>query len=190
MNRAIIISSDKDSASLLRQLVLNEGYGMSSLTSSGSEARRMIKSETQPELVIINTPLSDEFGQEIAELTAETTSAGVILICSNDIYYDIAEKFSEYGIITLSKPINPQIVSNAIRIISSTRSRMMGLEKENAGIIYRIDEMRLINRAKAVLMKYLRFTEPQAHKYIEKQAMNTRRTRKETAMRILNTYEK
>ena len=43
---------------------------------------------------------------------------------------------------------------------------MMGL-KENAGLLSKIDEMRLINRAKRALMEYLRFAEPQAHRYIE-----------------------
>ena len=49
--------------------------------------------------------------------------------------------------------------------------------------------MRTINRAKTTLMKYLKFTEPQAHKYIEKQAMNNRQTRLEVAVRILAQYE-
>ena len=39
-------------------------------------------------------------------------------------------------------------------------------------------------------MKYLKFTEPQAHRYIEKQAMNNRQTRREAAQKIIDTYEK
>ena len=50
--------------------------------------------------------------------------------------------------------------------------------------------MRLINRAKCTLIEYLKFTEPQAHRYIEKQAMNNRQTRREVAEKILKTYKK
>ena len=53
---------------------------------------------------------------------------------------------------------------------------MSGL-KEAPEIMGRIEEIRTISRAKTVLMKYLKFTEPQAHRYIEKQAMNNRQTR-------------
>ena len=53
----------------------------------------------------------------------------------------------------------------------------------------KIEEIRLVNRAKCCLIQYLKFSEPQAHRYIEKQAMDTRQTRKEVAQRILSTYE-
>ena len=72
--------------------------------------------------------------------------------------------------------------------ISRTGS-LAGVKKESADILSRIEEMRTINRAKTTLMKYLKFTEPQAHKYIEKQAMNNRQTRLEVAVRILAQYE-
>lgn len=50
-------------------------------------------------------------------------------------------------------------------------------------------EARLIERAKEVLMEYLKMTEAQAHRYIEKQAMDMRITRREVAESILKTYE-
>ena len=66
---------------------------------------------------------------------------------------------------------------------------MSGL-KEAPEIMGRIEEIRTISRAKTVLMKYLKFTEPQAHRYIEKQAMNNRQTRREVAEHIIQQYEK
>ena len=51
------------------------------------------------------------------------------------------------------------------------------------------EEIKLVNRAKSCLMQYLKFSEPQAHRYIEKQAMDTRRTRKDVAKHILSIYE-
>ena len=66
---------------------------------------------------------------------------------------------------------------------------MSGL-KESPEVLGRIEEIRVINRAKSALMKYLKFTEPQAHRYIEKQAMNNRQTRREVAEHIIEQYEK
>ena len=51
------------------------------------------------------------------------------------------------------------------------------------------DEQQLIIRAKCTLIQYLKLTEPQAHKYIEKQSMDLRKTKLEIAQRILKTYE-
>ena len=53
----------------------------------------------------------------------------------------------------------------------------------------RIDEMRIISRAKLALVQYMGLSEPEAHRYIEKQAMDTRSTRREVAEQILAEYE-
>ena len=52
-----------------------------------------------------------------------------------------------------------------------------------------LDEMRLINRAKRILMLYLNMSEPSAHRYIEKRARDMRVTKTEIAKNILKTYE-
>lgn len=51
------------------------------------------------------------------------------------------------------------------------------------------DEQYLIARAKRALMLYLNMSEPTAHRYIEKRAMDMRVTKKEIARNILKTYE-
>ena len=52
-----------------------------------------------------------------------------------------------------------------------------------------VREVRLVARAKCILMQYLNMTEAQAHRYIEKQAMDMRLSRLNVAENILKTYE-
>ena len=189
MDRAIIVSSNNDISELCEQLLRIEGCGRIAVAASGSEVRRLVQNEAEPELVIINTPLPDEFGQELAEMIADSTTAGIILICGSDVSEDIADRVSDSGINVLSKPVARDELQRTIRFIIAARVRMAGVKKESSDIMSRIEEMRTINRAKTTLMKYLKFTEPQAHKYIEKQAMNNRQTRLEVAVRILSQYE-
>ncbi len=47
----------------------------------------------------------------------------------------------------------------------------------------------MISRAKCVLMQCLAMSEPQAHKYLEKQAMDLRISKKNVAEQVLTTYE-
>ncbi|MCR4888721.1 MAG: ANTAR domain-containing protein [Ruminococcus sp.] len=190
MNRAYIVSAPSNSLAMLEQAVRIEGFGSVAVISGCSEARRLIKGGASPDIIIINTPLSDEFGQELAETAAEETSAGIILICSGDIADELADRLSDYGVTVLARPVSRETLSRHIRLITANRSRMSGLKKETPEIMNRIEEMRVINRAKTVLMKYLKFTEPQAHRYIEKQAMNNRQTRREVAERVIEQYEK
>lgn len=188
MERALIVSGSEKSMELIAQFLHSYGYSQISFSGNGSEARRLV-SAVEFSLIIINTPLVDEFGHELSITIAENSSAGIILLCKAEIADDVDDKVGDYGVCVVSRPINRTMFHQSIRLVEATRSRMLGLKRENSKLMVKIDEMRLINRAKCALMQYLKFSEPEAHRYIEKQAMDTRSTRKEVALRILSTYE-
>ena len=52
----------------------------------------------------------------------------------------------------------------------------------------KMEEIRLVNRAKWLLISELKMDEPQAHRYIEKQAMDRCIQRREVAEEIIQTY--
>ena len=75
------------------------------------------------------------------------------------------------------------------KLVVASHRRMMGIQRENDKLQNQIEEIRLVNRAKCTLIERLSMTEPQAHRFVEKQAMDMRTTRAEIARGILNTYE-
>ncbi len=187
MGRVLLVSGSADGKEILSRLIKDMGYNCVSQTQSGNEARRLT-GQGEYDLIVINSPLSDEFGREFAVKAAETTNSGIILICRQDIYDDLSDKLSSSGIFVLSKPLNKSAFSQTMRLAAATRLRMLG-HNNNLKLQSKTEEIKLINRAKTCLMQYLKFTEPQAHRYIEKQAMDTRQTRKEVAKHILSIYE-
>ncbi len=52
-----------------------------------------------------------------------------------------------------------------------------------------MEEIRLVNRAKWILIDVLGMSENDAHRYIEKQAMDRCVTKAEVARGIISTYE-
>ena len=52
-----------------------------------------------------------------------------------------------------------------------------------------MDEIHLVNRAKWILISELKMTEPDAHRYIEKQAMDRCVSKKTIAEDIIKTYK-
>ena len=65
---------------------------------------------------------------------------------------------------------------------------MEKVEKKNEKLTAKMEEIRIVNHAKWVLIENLGLTEEEAHKIIEKQAMDTRQTRREVAETVLKTY--
>lgn len=189
MNRALIVSGKNTDTEPVQRMMKAAGYDRIDTVKSGSEARRTIGSRIF-ELAVIFAPLTDEFGHELSHMISENASAGVILICRSEFADAMKERLSDSGVCVLPKPFSSQAFLSSLRAVESARSRMIGARRENVRLMSKIEEMRLINRAKCTLMLYLKFTEPQAHRYIEKQAMNNRRTRREVALKILSAYER
>ena len=187
LDKTLIISGSEQALSLLSDLMKSYNGSQIVSASSGNEARRLIN-RTDFDMVIISTPLPDEFGNELAATIAEKTSAGVMLICKSDIAEEISEKVEVYGVCVLAKPLNKTLFFHSVKLLQATRARMLSVMKEYSKLQTKIEESRLINRAKCILIQYLKLTEPQAHRYIEKQAMDLCVSKREVAETIIKTY--
>ena len=77
----------------------------------------------------------------------------------------------------------------AVKLSLAAQRRMMGLQSENDRLQKKIMEIRLVDRAKCLLIENRGMTETEAHRYVEKQAMDLRITRREVAERILEQAE-
>lgn len=188
MDNVLVVSSSEKNTEFMVQFLKSARFTRITIAKSGSEAKRLL-AQGAPELVLINAPLSDEVGYELASLAAHTTAASTILLVKNDYSDAVAAKVEEDGVMVVPKPINRVLLYQTIKLAAAARQRLLGLRNENVKLQKKIEEIRLVDRAKCVLIQYLGMTEPQAHRYIEKQAMDMRRSRKEIAEGILATYE-
>ena len=155
---------------------------------SVSEARRRLF-ETEYDLVLINSPLPDDFGVRLATGICSDSGSGVLLFVKAALYEDVCSKVTEYGVLTVSKPSSVQIIRQSLRVLCATRERLRMMEQRQATVEDKIEEIRLVNRAKWLLIERLGMTEAEAHRYIEKQAMDQRISKRELASNLIKTYE-
>jgi len=188
MDSALIVSySEKSNQDLCK--ILNEAaISDITITPTGAEARRMLI-DKDFDLIIVNTPLPDEFGESLARHVAEKKVSEVILLVKTELFDEISDRVEEYGIITIAKPIGKSLFWNALKLASATHKRVKIIQNENKKLVQKIEDIRIIDRAKCLLISQLSFTEPEAHRYIEKQAMDLRITRRKVAEAILKMYE-
>ena len=183
----IVTASDSFVRSVMPLLPVTDYWPVTTVRSV-SEARRRIV-ETDFDIVLINSPLPDDFGMRLAIDICTNSGAGVLLMVKNDLFNDIYAKVVSYGVITLSKPTNLQMVAQNLRILCATRERMRQMQARQATVEEKIEEIRLVNRAKWLLIECLSMTEPEAHRYIEKQSMDERISKREVAENIIKTYK-
>lgn len=189
MDNVLIVSNTNSTMGIISDLLQSESFSRIVTTQNGSEARRYI-SELDFDLIIIDTPLSDEPGDDLSVTAAEKTTAGIILIVSAETLPEVSANVEDAGVFALPKPISSEFFYQAVKLLAASRKRVMHLEDENQKLQKKIEEIRTVDRAKLILVQVLNMTEPQAHRYIEKQAMDMRQSRTTVAENILKTYER
>ena len=141
------------------------------------------------DLILVNAPLPDDMGIDFAMEACAESDAGVLLLIKSELYEETYYRVLSSGVITLSKPTNLQMMSQSLRILCATRERLRGVRKHQATVEEKIDELRLVSRAKWLLIECLHLTEPDAHRYITRQAMEQRLSKREVAESIIRTYQ-
>jgi response regulator NasT len=183
----LVSSSAKLNGSLL-DLLPESRYQPVTVVSDVTSARQRLL-ESAFDIVIINTPLPDDFGTRLALDICENSGTGVLLLVKSEHYPDINARVSPYGVLTVSKPTSTQVITQSMQLLCGTRERLRRMEQKTASVEEKMEEIRIINRAKWLLIEQLKMTENQAHRYIEKQAMDRCVTRRAIAENILSTYK-
>ncbi len=151
-------------------------------------AAKRTLSEKTFDFVIINAPLPDDVGIRFSIDTCTTKQAAVLLLVKNDVHADIHDKVAEYGVFTLPKPTSKPTMLHALNWMESARERLRQFEKKSLSIEEKMAEIRLVNKAKWILIRELSMSEPDAHRYIEKQAMDRCIAKRTIAEEIIKTY--
>ena len=184
----LLVSAGEKFSKTLTELLPPTHFWPVNLARSTDEARRALLS-TQYDMVLINAPLPDDFGVQLAIDVCSRSDAGALLLVRNELFEEIYAKVTEFGVLTLAKPTSTQMITQSLRVLCAVRERMRRMEAKQATVEDKIQEIRLVNKAKWALIQCLGMTEEAAHRHIEKQAMDERISRREAAMRVLSVYQ-
>lgn len=183
----LILSSNDSFSSAFTALLSHSRYGPVQTVSSVSKARGILTEHTF-DFIIVNSPLTDEDGMRFSIDSASSRQTVVLLLVKNEIHEEIHDRTAEYGVFTLPKPLSKVTLLQALGWMESARERLRLIEKKSLSIEEKMAEIRMVNRAKWLLIRELGMSEPDAHRYIEKQAMDRCVSKQAIAQDIIKMY--
>ena len=186
----LLVSSSEKLNSRLLPMLPPEVYECTDTVSDAAAARQRLR-EREYGVVLINSPLPGGGSGRLAEEIC-AGSAGVVLLVREDEYAGTAEHLTQCGAFVLAKPTQPRVLLQVLGAAAATNVRLTKIERraeeKETSAEAKIAEMRIIDRAKWLLIDQLKMTEKQAHRYIEKQAMDRCVTRRAIAENIMTLY--
>ena len=102
---------------------------------------------------------------------------------------EINDILTQHGVLVISKPINRHLFHHFLQFTECFKTRILSVAKENEKLKHMVEDIKLIDRAKFLLITCLNMDENQAHRYLEKQAMDLRISKLQVAKQVIKTYE-
>lgn len=184
---ALIVSAAEAFNESIRTVLPGAKFSPVIYESSISAAKRTLL-ERSFDFVIINSPLPDDNGTRFAIDASSSRTTVVLLMVRAEMYESMYDKVSVHGVYVLQKPTSKPVVSKAVDWMTATRERLRKLEKKSVSIEDKMQEIRTVNRAKWLLIENMNMTENDAHRMIEKRAMDECVSKMKIAETIIQTY--
>ena len=183
----VVSTSDKFLSSVSPLLPEASFFPIDRADSVSKAKRRLI--DKSYDILLINSPLSDEDGCKLAIDFCGLSNGVALLFVARELYHEFYDKTVDFGVMTVPTPTSVQVVSQSLDYTRAVIERLKKFNRTVTTVQEKMKEIRIVNRAKWVLINELKMTEEDAHRYIEKQAMDRCISKATVAQNIINTYK-
>lgn len=167
----LLIDTDEERARALGEKLSESGFARV-VRARGADIASAVERD-KPDLVIIDMALPDRDALE--DIRSVSSASPVVMFAGTDdpgfAQEAIAAGVCSYNLSGVALQDVRPIMASAIALFQRYRH----VETELAAAKALLNERRLIERAKAILMKNRKMTEPEAYRWLQKKAMNESR---------------
>ena len=154
------------------------------IISDFNEARRRI-SERSYNIILVD--YAEGEGSDFATDASEGLST-ILLLVPPSLFEEVSYRVEGYGIISITNPFDQFYFYNMIKAAIAVQYKVQVLSSQTTKLKVKMEEIKQVNRAKMLLMQNMSMTEAEAHRYIEKEAMDRGMKRTAVADEIIRRY--
>ena len=183
----LIVSKSEKFQSGLRSLLPESAYSPIVTVASVGAAERA-RNNQDFDFVFVNSPLPDDAGIRFAIDCCRAGGTVVLLFAAAALYDSIQSRVEKHGVFVLPRPVPRDAILRGLNWMAAARERLRSYEKKVQPVEEKMEEIRLVNRAKWLLISELKMSEPDAHHYITHQAMDRCCSKRAEAQEIIRLY--
>ena len=168
----------------LVELLEGEGYEVVGQAGDGEEAVEKAR-QLQPDLVVMDVKMPKMDGITAASTIAEERIAPVVMLTAFS-QRELVDRAREAGAMAyVVKPFDASDVVPAIELAMARYAEIRAVEDEVSDLHERLESRKAVDHAKGLLMEGLGLTEPEAFRWIQKTAMDLRKSMREVAEGVI-----
>ncbi|SMO64354.1 ANTAR domain-containing response regulator [Propioniciclava tarda] len=169
----------------LVELLQGEGYEVVGQAGNGEEAVKLAR-ELTPDLVVMDVKMPHMDGITAASIIAEERIAPVVMLTAFS-QRELIDRAREAGAMAyVVKPFDASDVVPAIELAMARYAEIRAVEAEVEDLHERLASRKAVDQAKGLLMEGLGLSEPEAFRWIQKTAMDLRKSMREVAEGVID----
>jgi AmiR/NasT family two-component response regulator len=186
----VVVAEDEALIRLdLVEMLTEAGYDVVGQAGDGEAAIELTEKE-KPDLVVMDVKMPKLDGISAAERIAKQRIAPVVILTAFS-QRDLVERARDAGAMAyLTKPFTIEDLIPAIELAVSRFLEIKQLDAEVTDLQDQLKARKLIEKAKGLLMTKLQISEPEAFKWMQKTAMDKRRSMTDVAQLVMDEFEK
>lgn len=168
----------------LVEMLTEEGYQVVGEAGDG-EAAVALTHELRPDLVVMDVKMPKLDGISAAEQIAAARLAPVVMLTAFS-QRELVDRARQAGATAyVVKPFGKADLIPAIEIARARYAEIAAVEAEVSDLTERLESRKAVDRAKGMLQTGLGLTEPEAFRWIQKTAMDLRKSMREVAEGVI-----
>jgi response regulator NasT len=185
-NRRVVIAEDEALIRLdLKEMLVEHGFDVVGEAGDG-EAAVELAERLAPDLVICDVRMPKLDGITAAGRIAAARIAPVVILTAFSQTEQVERARTAGAMAYVVKPFTAAQLIPAIEIATSRFAEISSLEAEVADLSERLETRKLVERAKSVLQQMYELSEPDAFRWIQRAAMDSRLSMRAVAQAVLD----
>lgn len=172
MHRVVVADDEPLNRMYIREILELNGYAVVGEASDGFDAIEICRKE-RPDFIILDIKMPVLDGLEAAAIINREKLAGFVLLLTAYCDKSIADKAVDADVMgCITKPIDEHTLIPAIGIAIGKYKKIQLLNTEYDRAKAALEERKLVDKAKSILMTRRAMTEKSAYEYMRKVAMD------------------
>jgi response regulator NasT len=187
--RTVIVEDDPATRAFLKTTLEEQlGHEVIGEAATGTDMVRTVLN-LEPDVVVFDIHLPHQDGLDALKQIYQERIVAAVAITADENADLLRRALEEHVLAFLVKPVQKTQLGAALQVAWARFQELRGLSNENASLKQTLQNRKIIERAKGVLMKRFRWTEAEAFRRLQRGAMNRRMPMIDLAQSVLSGQE-
>jgi AmiR/NasT family two-component response regulator len=185
--RVLVVDDELTARESLSDLLVSLGHAVVDAVADAASAEARAR-ELHPDAILMDVLLPGANGIEAAQAISRALPGTAIVLISGDdtIQLTDAEADASGAVAFLPKPVPPRVLDSTIRLAVARAGALRQARQEAADLKQMLEDRKIIERAKGILMRRTGCSEPEAYRILQRSSQDRSKRMVDIAKAVLD----